>query len=146
MESDFRRKVGSAFAKAPFGREFRMLSGGYAAEDFGNAIVVLESEDYSIRFVRDRGQVFIDLASPSDPGNWHGLGRVLVALSGQPGEEIWSGAIDLDEGVSTIEAQHHRLVEALGPSHYSRTLAEIERLGRIAKERWLRRSQRSGSE
>jgi hypothetical protein len=147
MQTQFQEDVESKFAKLVERRGFRTLAGGYDAESFGNALVVLESEDYSIRLVRDRGQVFVELASPVDPGNWHGLGRVLAALHGEPEEErVWSGSVNLADAVSVIDVNHESLAESLGPRRYERTRVELERLGRLAKERLLGGFNRSKSE
>lgn len=147
MPTQFQQDVESKFAKLVERRGFRILAGGYDAESFGNALVVLESDDYSIRLVRDRGQVFVELASPIDPGNWHGLGRVLAALHGGPEEDrAWSGTVNLSDVASLIEASHEALAEGLGPRRYERTRAELERLGRVAKERLLGRFHPSKSE
>jgi hypothetical protein len=142
MQSVFHEDVERSFAKLVAECGFRVLVGGYEAEDFGNALVVLESDSYSIRLVRDRGQVFVELASSEDPGNWYGLGRVLVVLRGKPEEEeTWSGSVNLDDASAVIEKYHAGLSEILGLGRYARTRAELDRLGEAAKERLLSRFQ-----
>lgn len=142
MQSEFHKDVERSFGRLIGEHCFRVLAGGYEAEDFGNALVVLESDGYSIRLVRDRGQVFVELASPEDPGNWYGLGRVLVALRGKPEEEeLWSGSVNLDDAASVIEKYHAGLSEILGSERYARTRVELDRLGQVAKEKLLSRLQ-----
>ncbi len=147
MQTQFQDDVKRSFAKLVERRGFRVLAGGFDERSFGNALVLLESDDYSIRLVRDRGQVFVELASPTDPGNWHGLGRVLAALQGEPEEDrAWSGSVNLADAASVIEANHEALAESLGSNRYDRTRIELERLGQLAKERLLSRVHRSKSE
>lgn len=147
MQSEFQDQVQRSFAKVVARRGFRVLAGGYETKDFGNALVVLEPDGYSLRLVRDRGQVFVEVASPEDPGNWFSLGRVLAAIHGKPDEEeTWRGSIDLDEAASAVDEHHGELVEGLGPSRYAQTRLEPNRLGEIAKEKLLRRAERSRAE
>jgi hypothetical protein len=40
----------------------------YHPSDFGNALIVLKGDKLSVRLVRERGQLFVDLASSS--GDW----------------------------------------------------------------------------
>jgi len=142
MQNGFREDVERSFAELVARHGFRVLAGGYDAEDFGNALVVLESDDYSIRLVRDRSQVFVELASPIDPGNWHGLGRVLAAIHGKAeDEEPCSGPVNLGDAASAIKEHHASLVESLGLGRYERTRPELDRLGQLAKERLLSRFQ-----
>jgi hypothetical protein len=138
MQSEFHGDVERSFAKLIAERGFRVLVGGYEREDFGNALVVLESDSYSIRLIRDRGQVFVELASPEEPGNWYGLGRVLAVLRGEPEEEeTWSGSVNLDDAAAVLEKYHAGLSGILESGRYARTRAELDRLGQVAKERLL---------
>ena len=36
----------------------------YSERDFGNALIVLVAPDFAVRIVRDRGDIFFDLAKP----------------------------------------------------------------------------------
>lgn len=57
---------------------FRMVSESHAPDSFGDGLIVLQTEDVRLRFVRDRGQVFADVGSSgtSSGDDWHQLQRV----------------------------------------------------------------------
>jgi len=50
----------------------------YNPQEFGNATVIMEGESFSLRFERDRGQVFVDVGS--DVIGWFKLEHVLEFL------------------------------------------------------------------
>jgi hypothetical protein len=61
----------------------------YRQEEFGNAVLVMEGSPFSLRFERDRGQVFVDVGG--DSAGWHKLEYVLefadnTITQGQLGE------------------------------------------------------------
>lgn len=49
--------------------------GDYSAKDFGNAFLVMAGPVFSIRFERDRGDVFVDIGS--DTEGWYKLEYVI---------------------------------------------------------------------
>ena len=51
------------------------IAGDYKPEEFGNAALVMVGAPFSLRFVRDRGQVFVDAGS--NAAGWHKLEYVL---------------------------------------------------------------------
>ena len=60
---------------------FRLVSESYEPASFGNGLIVLQSEDLRLRFVRDRGQVFADVGPSGQTGeHWHQLQRVMEFL------------------------------------------------------------------
>jgi hypothetical protein len=118
---------------------FRQLRAATDPRDFGNAVVVLESEGYSIRIVRDRDQIFLELGSPLDTGQWYSLGRVLAAVRGDlEEEEALSGRMSLRCAASVIESAHAELTHGLGPLEFGNTKRRLDRLGAEAKHRLLR--------
>ena len=141
MTNEFLEYVQRAFAKLAAERALRLHAAAYDAEAFGNAIVVLEGDDYSIRVVRDRSQVFVDLASPIDLENWHMLNRLLAVVHGDPQyEETWGGSLHLEDAAAVIDEHHDQLVARLGRKNYADTRRELERLGRLAAARLFRRT------
>jgi hypothetical protein len=57
------------------GKGFAPSLSGYSPLQFGDAVLVMEGALFSIRFVRDRGQVFVDAGS--NVVGWHKLEYVL---------------------------------------------------------------------
>ena len=142
MQTAFHKTIERAFREVAARYGFRVIPGGYDAAAFGNSLVVLESGDYSMRIVRDRGQVFVEIASPLDPGNWYGLGKVLAVVHGNTEDEVqYSGPINPDDAASVIERHHAHFVERLGPECYERTRVQLDQIGQSAKERLLGQSQ-----
>ena len=54
------------------------IAGDYEPQAFGNAALVMGGVPFSLRFERDRGQVFVDAGS--DAAGWHKLEYVLEFL------------------------------------------------------------------
>jgi hypothetical protein len=129
MRNELYDQVRRSFAAFAGAHGLRVQAEGYSEQDFGNSLVILEGEQYAIRVVRDRRQVFVDLASPADPGDWLGLGSVLAVLHGDPQyEQTWSGSLDLDAVASVLAEHHDRLVESLSRSQYAHTKRALEHL------------------
>ncbi|MGO8741845.1 MAG: hypothetical protein ACLQUR_05535 [Limisphaerales bacterium] len=55
---------------------FKIVEDTYASKDFGNSFVTLESSSLRVKFIRDRGQIFIEVASPFDPDNWWNINDI----------------------------------------------------------------------
>ena len=49
---------------------FRMTYSEYDPANFGDSLVILDSDSLRLRFVRDRSQVTLDLAARSKPEDW----------------------------------------------------------------------------
>jgi hypothetical protein len=60
----------------------------YSPADFGNAVITMRGPDASLRFVRERGQVFVDLGKTN--GDWVDANEVLerAHLHPYPGQPI----------------------------------------------------------
>src|SRR5258707_14852756 len=56
---------------------FEVVDESYSPEAFGNAVVSLQSKDFGVRGVRDRGQIFADVGPAQTFDEWHDLKRVL---------------------------------------------------------------------
>jgi hypothetical protein len=68
------------------GSRTRVLQHDYDHKSFGNALVELKSDAIRLRFVRDMGIIFAQVASPAAPDDWLGLQWVLEAILGEPAE------------------------------------------------------------
>ncbi len=101
---------------------FRVVSSNYDAGSFGNSTVILESDSLRLRFVRDRGQVLLDLAPVSERQKWFSLGSLYEAIH----HESVKPEYTLDAKGSLLQKEFPALVEALGPK-LRETQDEIER-------------------
>lgn len=63
---------------------FRFVDSG-SSESFGNAFLVLEHEDLRLRFVKDRGQIFLDFqpTSKKQKGEWFSIDIVKQMVTGE---------------------------------------------------------------
>lgn len=77
---------------------FRVVSETHEPQHFGNGLLILESKDLRLRFVRDRGQVFADVgASGQTDDDWHQLQRVMEFLNRRDAAADANRAFGLDE-------------------------------------------------
>lgn len=74
---------------AEFGiKEPVLLRQRYYPESFGNAEAVFQIAGLLVRFVRDRGQDFVDLASVSNPEKFYQFDDVHIAMGWKSVDEI----------------------------------------------------------
>jgi hypothetical protein len=89
-------------------------------ESFGNSYVTLQSSTLWVRFVRDRGQVWAEVAAAAAPTNWYPLRFVLETIRGQLAEPQF----DLLTATRLLRDNFRDLADALGPK-LPDTLREI---------------------
>jgi hypothetical protein len=77
--ASFTDDVRSAFLPNAKDLGFRIVA-DQKSEAFGDALVVLESDDIRLRIVRDRSQIFADLGSAVEPDTWFDSTIVMQAL------------------------------------------------------------------
>lgn len=116
---------------------FRVHGIGYNPEDFGNEAVVLESDDFSIRVIRDRGEILIEIASPVDRENWHPIERVFEVLCGNLRMDLTSGEKDLIYVASQIRINYQAITTGLSLPHYEETQRELNRLAALRRNELL---------
>jgi len=61
--------------------KFVFLSQTYDEAHFGNAIADYEHKNFRIRVIRDRGQLFIEIAPKDNSGAWYWLPRLFEYLN-----------------------------------------------------------------
>lgn len=103
----------------------------YAPESFGNSYVTLQSPRIMVRFVRDRGQVWVEVAPLSAPAAWWPLALALEAI----GVQLPETQFDLRSAAALLCDNFQHLAEALGPG-LSDTRGEIERRAEERVRAW----------
>lgn len=83
----------------------------YKPEHFGDALLIFQSSELAVRFVRDKGQVFVDIGGVRDGDDWHNLQNVLQFLKGDESHSIESAAWDLAEMGSELKANYDKVRE-----------------------------------
>lgn len=102
--------------------DLRVTDQRYLPESFGNSYVVLESPKLRVRFVRDRGQTWADVAAIAPGTEWWHLSHVLEAIQGTAPQI----QLDLPTAVSLLKENFSIISEALGPK-LPQTTQEINR-------------------
>jgi hypothetical protein len=80
----------------------------YDENHFGNAYLILTAEDFAIRILRDRGQVFADLAKPGGP--WVDADKKLQSLGMHPNPE---SILSLEQLIDILAREKDRILQAL---------------------------------
>jgi hypothetical protein len=106
-------EVESTIGKVLRDRGFVIVEQPSSADSFGNAVLVVESPDLRLRFVRDRGQTFSDIGAPREENMWWDLDAVAMGLGlaverdldGSPVHEIRSvGRLLVDSFAKVCDA------------------------------------------
>ncbi len=77
-----------------------LIDESYYPQSFGNAEAIFEVGGLILRFTRDKGQNFVDLASSHSPTHYYLFTDVSVAM----GWEILNDVINMDEPISLNKA------------------------------------------
>jgi hypothetical protein len=84
-------------------------------ESFGNTIMVLESRQYSLRILSDRGQVFVDVKEAGhEPERWYDLSRILTLEGLQSKEGPWETA---QAAVDALQRYEPVVIRVLAEPH-----------------------------
>ena len=114
-------------------RGFHKTDELYDPRNFGNELLVFESTGLRIRFVRDRGEVFVDVG-PVFEEKWYFLDDVLELLEGRAKLPVTAPA-DLDDLSKRFEADFSQIESLFIGSNYADTKNKLESLRQIrAKE------------
>jgi len=90
---------------------FRVTYSEYDPAHFGDSIAILDSDALRLRFVRDRGQVMLDVATPAKPEVWFGIWSLYEAVY----NESVKPRFTLDAVGGLLRQEFTVLIEALGP-------------------------------
>jgi hypothetical protein len=102
---------------------FRVVDYSYDSRSFGNCIVTMESETLLLRFHKDRGIGYAELASQTDREYWFDLSLLLRPILGERPDPNFEGTAVL------LKNNFPALVQALGPK-----FSETKREGQRRKE------------
>jgi hypothetical protein len=91
--------------------DLHVIDDQYSPKSFGNSYVTLQSPKIWVRLVRDRGQVWAEVAPVTAPTSWWPLGFVLEAIRGQ----LPAIQFDLPNAARVLRDNFRGFVEALGP-------------------------------
>jgi hypothetical protein len=112
----------------------RIAENDFKPKNFGDSFVTLESPVLCVRFVRDRGQVSVEVASPSDRETWLNLEHVCEIISG----ENVKPSFELLAVADLLRKNFQALGDHLGPK-YDDTKRELDRRAENRKQAFLKR-------
>lgn len=113
MSGTIYEEISPFFSDLLYEHGFRVIAETHEPQSFGDGLLILESKDFRLRFVRDRGQVFADVApSGQADDDWHQLQRVLEFLDGRDTKTDARRAAGLDELSVRLKASYAK-VQAL---------------------------------
>lgn len=131
--SDFARLVREAFAALLDRGVVEFEASDYDPASFGNAFVVLAGVHFRLRLVRDRGEVFAQVAAVADPDHWYPLQRVVRAIGASPAPPERPSSVE--ELAALVTVHHAELELGLAQDRFDGTRARLDDLGREAVER-----------
>ncbi len=105
MNSNVLEEVKPLFSFLFENHGFSLLE-AYDSPSFGDSLVVLTSIDFRIRFIRDKGQIFIDIGPTSKTDKWYDLDLVKTIVDGNLGEqapELEDFAVFLENNYITVK-------------------------------------------
>ncbi len=114
----------------------------YDSEHFGNAVLIFQSPDFKLRFVRDRSQLLVYIAPRCATGQWHHLKRFLEVVRGA--DTLSHEPMSFDEQTRSLQSNIERVKELLLPENYGETAARLDRLSREGGKTRLRDTMMSG--
>jgi len=112
-----------------YGFEVHLLS--YIPENFGNCQVELTSPRFVLTVTRDRGQVFVDVASTDHPERRYWLGELIAFLEAESDPRAMT---DLDSAISSLRTHRDRILSSELLVERSSDLAVYRR--EFNKRRW----------
>ena len=111
------------------------VSHNLESDSFDNAVVELTSEPLKIRFIRERGQVFLDVASTAPAAEWYDLDLVTRAL-GRPRDDAYALPASRDsiqQLANGLISNHAKILELLGPE--GRWVDLVDRMNELRERR-----------
>ena len=127
MNEDFKTQILNVFAEFFEQYVFSVHDFSYDSRNFGNAVLILNSTHIDIRFIKDRGQVFIDI-KPSSDVIWFRLEDILSLI---PSSEVNSRdyiSHDLEKSSELINQFYEEITDLFRGEEYSLTKRRVDHL------------------
>lgn len=96
-------------------------------EHFGDSEVAFKVGPMHLRFVRQRGQDFVDVCPATVPGQYHQFGDVELAMGWKTVDQVWSRSEPepLASIVERLRAHYPEFAEAFSSARATETLAKL---------------------
>jgi len=111
---------------------FRFVDSG-SSESFGNAFLVLEHKELRLRFVKDRGQIFLDFqpTSKNRKGEWFSIDIVKQMVTG----EIETSAEMDSEKRKFLKTNLDKIEQLFSSANREGTIKKLKELERARAKR-----------
>ena len=123
--------IESFFASWLRGNRFSLSEYFYDEEHFGNELAIYESSDVLIRFIADRGDIYIDVASVAAPSEWFLSSQLLDLLGHKPEQFAGRSESQIEKRWQVFNKEFVTLESMLAPAAVRETRRKIEDLRRI---------------
>lgn len=112
-------------------------------DQFGNAQAIFRIGGLRLRFLRDRGQEFLELGSPADPDQFFLIDDVEVAMGWKAVEEVLAKTHpeDIRDVLARLGAKRNELERAFSLSNWPKSARRIDSAVKKRGELFLRRLQ-----
>ena len=77
METNIKNLIAPEFGEILEHNKFEVADSNYSPGAFGDAFVICKSDNFIIKITKDRGEIFVDVATLSDPTRWYMLEHIL---------------------------------------------------------------------
>lgn len=121
------------------GLDLRLVSSDVEQDDIGDGEVVFLVEPIFLKFSRDRGQDFVDLAPVAHPDPFHMFDDVEIALGWKSVDEILAKQEPepLSKVLGRIAARMDELRNAFAPERAATTIQQIQSASRSRGEAFM---------
>ena len=114
---------------------FKIVNDDYSSESFGDSFVTLESSSLRVKFIRDRGQIVVEVASPFDPENWWYINDICEFILRKKNRPEF----DLQVVATLLRNNLPALTDCLGPK-FNETRRELKKRIKQREREILRRA------
>lgn len=96
-------------------------------EHFGDSEIIFKVGPMHLRFVRQRGQDFVDVSPASVPGQYHQFGDVELAMGWKTVDQVWSRnePEPLASVVERLRVRYAEFSDAFSSARASETLTKL---------------------
>lgn len=136
---DFEKEIMNAVRELTRDGAFQIAKMTYDEKNFGNALVLLKSGvNFNIRFIKDRGDVWCEVGSSQQTGEWFGIDDVLAIIGVQIELRCTELIKLITKTVGVVKGNFSQINHAFDEKHYLDTRCKIKELAkkRMSRGRW----------